>query len=284
MSKTIRKFSKKGKKTQQRRKTKGKKYGGDDGDCNVGEQIHECKLQGEPVNNEHRVQLVNCFNSIAKTNFTEDTNDTDLKKAYRKAVVKLHPDKVKGEAEKETAEKETAKLNNAYNGLTECKVQETVRPQYDDGSDSDEDDPEMKQQSSNQNQKLGIINALMKKIYGDECDKKHPEPTGFFGAKLKHDDPKIGIRNHNIIKCDNINRTKVREYLNKREEMKNPILTVNDAINVKELEFYNILCIGKADDSNECKKLASLMDKIGGKGKSKKSTRKTKKEKYSKRK
>ena len=35
MSKTLRKFSKKGKKTQYRRKTKGKKYGGNDS-CTIG--------------------------------------------------------------------------------------------------------------------------------------------------------------------------------------------------------------------------------------------------------
>ena len=223
MSKTIRKFSKKGKKTQQRRKTKGKKYGGDDGDCNVGEQIHECELQGKPVNNEHRVQLVNCFNSIAATEFTKDTEDEYLRKAYRKAVVKLHPDKVKDEAKRKIAEKETAKLNNAYNGLTECKVQETVRPQYDDGSDSDEDDPEMKQQSSNQNQKWGIINALMQKIYGDECDKKHPEPQAMFYGKLDRNDSRIGERNTNLMNCENNNRKKVIEYLKKRKEIKKPI-------------------------------------------------------------
>lgn len=271
MGKTLRKFSKKGKKTQQRRKTKGKKYGGNNEYCDVGEQIHECEINGEHVNNEHRVQLVNCFNSIAATKFTKDTTDNDFKKAYRKASRTLHPDK--------GGDKDNfSKFHNAYNGLTECKVQEIHQ-------NTSQDDHKYGQSSSgSQTQRLDITNAIMKKIFGNECDKKHPEPKAMFYGKLNYDDPKILTRNANLINCENNNRKKVIDYLKKREEMENPILTVNDAENVKELEFYNILCIGKADDSDECKKLASLMDKIGGKGKSKKSTRKTKKAKYSKRK
>jgi len=274
MGKTLRKFSKKGKKTQHKRKTRGKKYGGNDEDCNIGEKINECELDGKRVNNEHREKLVNCFNSIAKTTFTKDTEDKDLKKAYRKAVVKLHPDKVKDEADRKIAEEETAKLNNAYNGLTECKVQETVMTKmyYDEPEPS----------SINQTQRLDITNAIMKKIFGNECDKEHPEPTGFFRAKLKPDDIKIRTRNDNLAKCELNNRRKVLNYLKKKEEMKNPILTVNDAKNVQELEFYNILC---ADGDNDaCIKLEEIASTMGGKGKSKKSTRKTKKAKYSKRK
>jgi hypothetical protein len=76
MSKTVRKFSKKEKKTQQRRKTKGKKYGGNDS-CTIGNvKVKEltpgdgpnCSIGDELYNIRHKEQLVECFNKIAPDN------------------------------------------------------------------------------------------------------------------------------------------------------------------------------------------------------------------------
>jgi len=39
--------------------------------------------------------------------------DTDIKKAFKKAALKCHPDKVQGEAEKEVAEKKFKEINEA---------------------------------------------------------------------------------------------------------------------------------------------------------------------------
>ena len=309
MGKTLRKFSKKGKKTQQRRKTKGKKYGGNDEDCNVGTgnisnvNANECTINDEPFNENHKRELIDCFNAQAEKageikNLTkEQTNQLKINensdkptiiKKFKKMSVTLHPDKGGPEAA-------FKKLSSSYGGLTGCEFnKKTVMTNmyHDTSADSDEDDePEPEPEPIKiQKDRQKIIAALMNNIYGDECNKKHPEPTGFFGTKLTdNNDPKVKKRSIDLADCNNANREKIANYLRSRKMQgrsefpgKDEEIKLDDII---QGDFYvnNIKC-AKDRDEKACKKTEEVTNKMGGKGKSKKSTRKTKKAKYSKRK
>lgn len=304
MGKTLRKFSNKEKKTQQRRKTKGRKqhknrktYGGGD-DCKVGTgnisdvDANTCTINNQSFKEEHKAQIIKCFNAQAekagelknlneeqtnKLKINENSNESTIKTNYRKLSVKLHPDK----GGDEDAFK---KLVSSYNFLqSEC-----------------EPEPEEEVDIVNQNQRLKIINKIMKNIFGNECDKKHPEPTGFFGAKLKPDDPKIQTRNNNLAKCESNNRKKVIDYLANRKELGLPELPTESDINKITLEIvektqFDVLnkrCLKHKQGSykqeekekyeNACEELENNVNPLTGG--SKKSNRKTKKVKYSKKK
>ena len=181
-------------------------------------------------------------------------------------------------------------LNNAYNGLLNCEFE----------NEDNKLEPEPEVDIVNQNQRLKIINKIMKNIFGNECDKKHPEPTGFFGAKLKPDDPKIQTRNNNLAKCESNNRKKVIDYLANRKELGLPELPRESDINKITLEIvektqFDVLnkrCLKHKQGSykeeekekyeNACEELENNVNPLTGG--SKKSNRKTKKVKYSKKK
>jgi hypothetical protein len=284
MGKTLRKFSKKGKKTQQRRKTKGRKqhknrktYGG--GDCDIGEKINECKLDGEPVNNTHSKQLVNCFNSIAKTNFTENTDFTEkknmdkLKKAYRTAAKMVHTDKG-GDNNM------IQQLNNAYNGLLKCEFE----------NEDNKLEPEPEPATTlNQSQRLKKKEALIQKVYGDKCERKNPVPRTLFGYDITdNNNEKLQKRNLKLGKCRDENMEMINKYLQHRKNNKQPEFP-DDNENITEFVVHNAVCYYDKDtlgvdkkDSRACEELENNANPLAGG--SKKSNRKTKKVKYSKKK
>ena len=283
MGKTLRKFSKKGKKTQQRRKTKGRKqhknrktYGG--GDCDTGAKINECELDGEQVDNTHKKQLVNCFNSITgkrlfteDTDFTQEENKKKLKNAYRTAAKTVHTDKG-GENNM------IQQLNNAYNGLLNCEFE----------NEDNKLEPEPAT-TVNQSQKLKKKEALIQKVYGDKCERKNPVPTTFLGYKITdNNDERLKKRNLELGECHGENMKMINKYLNHRKNRNQPEFP-DDNENITEFVVHNAVCyydkntpgVGE-ENSRACKELENNVNPLTGG--SKKSNRKTKKVKYSKKK
>ena len=189
MGKTLRKFSKKGKKTQQRRKIKGRKqhknrktYGGDN-ECTVGTgnisnvDADTCKINNESFNEKHKEDIIKCFNDQAQTNFTKDTDFTQeenmkkLKTAYKKAALNLHTDKGGN----------TSAFQNLSSSYTFLTKEEPCQPEP-------EPEPEEEVDIVNQSQRLNIINEIMKNIFGNEWFGRcmHPIPTSNDFIKMSY--------------------------------------------------------------------------------------------------
>ena len=198
MSKTLRNFSKKEKKTQQRRKTKGKKYGGNDS-CTIGNNVPvshlqpgdgpDCYIGDEPYNIIHKKQLVECFNKFAPNNSHKinlETPPNEINKTFLKIAQKEHPDKKQqfGEVVTEEDRNIFQNANNSNEFLTSGCIPSSSTSTYIHGPDSD-DEREVNNINDLKRQKdqLEIANAIIKNI--SECEKEIPKPKPKEKKKLE---------------------------------------------------------------------------------------------------